>query len=383
MTAPRVLHVITSLDRGGAETALARLVETPAAIDHVGVVTLRGEDSPLARRIAAAGVPIYPLGGGGPLAMWTRWREALLQSKPDVLHACLIHPSLLLTILPRRLPLVIGIRHSLDSLAGERRRTIAIIRALALLSRRADRICYVSHQARRQHEAIGYPASKGLVIPNGYQVEGSPTAPEGKRALRARLALPPESFLVGQLARLHPIKGHDLLLRAFAGLARVHADAHLVLIGAGTDTPQGPVNTLAATLGITDRVHALGECNDVPQLLSGLDCLVNPSRSEAFPNAVAEAMIAGLRCIATDVGDTALLVGDAGVVVPPEDISALEHALLDLAALSESTRQALGQRARAKIAARFSIAATARQYADLYRQLHDSGERDALRSGYS
>lgn len=104
MTAPpRVLHIITSLERGGAETALTRLVETPAATDHVGVVTLRGGDSPLARRIAAAGVPLYHLGGGGRLAMWSRWREALAHSKPDVLAADLIHPSLLLTILPRQI----------------------------------------------------------------------------------------------------------------------------------------------------------------------------------------------------------------------------------------------------------------------------------------
>ena len=144
-----------------------------------------------------------------------------------------------------------------------------------------------------------------------------------RRRWRDQLGLPSDVMLIGQLARVHPIKGHDLLLRAFAAIARESPNVDLVLIGAGTNDVGGSVATLAAELGIMDRIHTLGERADVPALLSGLDGLINPSRSEAFPNALAEGMLAGLPCIATAVGDTARLMNSHGVLVPPGDNSCI------------------------------------------------------------
>lgn len=377
--APRILHVITSLERGGAETVLARLVEASSDVEHVGVVTLRGGATPLAERIAAAGVPIYPLGEGSIVGLWSRWRRIVARSQPQLLHAWLIHPSILLTLLPRRLPLVIAIRHALDDLTGEKRLTVAMIRALAWLGRRADRICYVSRIARRQHEAIGYPSGKGTVIPNDYVTDGLPIAPAGREQLLAALALPADAVLIGQLARVHPIKGHDLLLDAFAAMASAFPQARLVLIGAGTNDPEGPAATRAAALGIADRLHALGERNDVPTLLSGLDFLVNPSRSEAFPNAVAEAMLAGLPCIASDVGDTGAIMGGNGVLVPAGDPTALAEAMRDMCQRSAARRRAMGEAARAHVVAEFGLDTMARRYAALYREILDERPRDALR----
>ncbi|WP_419807680.1 glycosyltransferase [Sphingomonas sp.] len=363
---PRVLHVITSLNRGGAEVSLARLVETSAPIEHVAVATLSGGDTLLARRIAAAGVPVHHLGGGGLRLAWSRWRKLVAASRPDLVHAWLIHPAALLAVLPHRLPLVIGIRHSLDDLTGEKRRSVAIIRALAVLGRRATRICYVSHASQLQHEAIGYPAAKGVVIANGYGVQAAPVAPAGAEDLRDKLGLPQDVVLIGQLARVHPIKGHDLLLRAFAAIAPDRPRAHLVLIGAGTEVIDGPVAALAAELGIANRIHALGERDDAPALLSGLDALINPSRSEAFPNAVAEGMLAGLPCIATAVGDTARLMDGHGVLVPPGDIDALAQAILDLTSRSPGERLVVGRKARNHIVRGFSLEAMAACYGALY-----------------
>lgn len=380
MIAPiKVLHVITSLERGGAEVSLTRLLESPGydGIRHVGVATLSGSDTPLSRRIVAAGVPVHHLGGSGPVEAWRRWRRLLASTQPDILHAWLIHPAALLSLLPHRVPLVLGIRHSLDSLAGEKFLTRAIIRALAILGRRARRICYVSHTGRRQHEAIGYPAAKGVVIPNGFPVQGIPAAPAGREALHRQLGAPHDSFVFGQLARCHPIKGQDLLLRAFATVLANRSDARLVLIGAGTDAPSGPISALASELGISGHIHALGARDDVPALLSGLDCLVNPSRSEAMPNAVAEGMLASLPTIATTVGDTHHVLGDAGVAVAPDRPDLMAEAMMDLMARPVEERAAMGRAARDRIAANFSREAMIRGYAELY---HDVAGRNVNRA---
>lgn len=382
MTAPlKVLHIITSLDRGGAEVSLTRLLEASGSDDirHVGVATLSGGDTPLSRRIGTVGVPIHHLGGNGPIAAWRRWRSLLASTRPDILHAWLIHPAALLTVMPHRIPLVLGIRHSLDSLAGEKVITRAIIRALAILGRRAARICYVSQTGRRQHEAIGYPAIKGVVIPNGFAVQGLPVAPAGRKALLDQLGLPQDSFMFGQLARYHPIKGQDVLLHAFAAVVAKRPDARLVLIGAGTDAPSGPVATLAADLGISTHVHVLGARDDAPTLLSGLDCLVNPSRSEAMPNAVAEGMLARLPTIATDVGDTRYVLGDAGIAVVPDRPDLLAEAMTALMARAPSERAALGKAAHDHIAVNFSLEAMTQCYADLYRDVASAKSSGALR----
>jgi len=360
---------------------MARLFETPTpdGIEHVGVATLAGRDGALASRIRAAGVPVEPVGGGGPAAVWSRWRKLVAKCQPDILHAWLIHPATLLTVVPHGLPLVLGIHHSLDSLAGEKFRSIAIIRGLALLSRRADRICYVSQTSRCQHEGIGYPAAKGAVIPNGFLTHDIPAAPTGAQALREQLGIPDGGFLFGQLARSHPIKGHEVMLRAFAAVARARADVRLVLIGAGTDSCDGPIQSLAIELGIADRVHGLGERDDVPTLLSGLDCLVNPSWSEALPNAVAEGMLARLPTIATAVGDTELLLGDHGIAVRPGDIDGLTQTMIGLAGTPPRDRAALGQAGHDHIAGHFSREAMARRYAALYADIAAKRRPGALR----
>lgn len=365
----KILHVITSLHRGGAEVSLTRLLEAsgPDDINHVGVVTLSGGDTPLSQRIVAAGIPVYHLGGHGLIGTWRRWRRILVSARPHVLHAWLIHPAILMALLPHHVPLVLGIRHSLDSLAGEKLLTRMLIRLLAILGRRAQRICYVSHTGRRQHEAIGYPRNKGAVIANGYLVDGVPMSPAGRAALHRQLGLPHGSFLFGQVARYHPIKGQDVLLRAFATVVATRPDAHLVLIGAGTDEPSGPVAALSRELGIADHVHALGARDDVPTLLSGLDCLVNPSRSEAMPNAVAEGMLARLPTIATAVGDTEYVLGAAGIAVPPGRPDLLADAMTDLVTRTPSDRAILGQAAHDHIAAQFSRDAMVKRHAELYR----------------
>lgn len=369
---PRVLHVITSLDRGGAEASLTRLIEAAGGVKHIAVVALSGGETPFSRRIEEAGVRVHFFGGLALRSIWPRWRSLIADAQPDVVHAWLIHPALLVSILPSTLPFIIGVRHSLDDLTGEKRRSVAIIRLLAILGRRASRICYVSQASRQQHEAIGYPSDKGVVIPNGYDVQSLPVAPSGAKALRDHLALSQEVKLIGQVARHHPIKGHDLLLRAFANIAREQSDVHLVLMGAETDTVAGPLAVLTSELSIADRVHALGERNDVPLLLSGLDILVNPSRSEAFPNAVAEGMLAGLPCIASDVGDTATILGDHGLLVPQGDIDALEKATLTLLARSRKERLVLGRAARDHVVRLFSLTAMAERYATLYEDVWES-----------
>jgi glycosyltransferase involved in cell wall biosynthesis len=125
--------------------------------------------------------------------------------------------------------------------------------------------------------------------------------------------------------------------------------------------------------------HLLGLRSDIPRLLAAADVLAVPSLDEGFPNAVGEAMASTVPCVASEVGDAALLIGDTGVTVQPNNAEALAAGVKRLIALSEQERRALGYRARQRIADNFEIGDVARRYSDFYDRLYEQTRTPELR----
>ncbi len=123
------------------------------------------------------------------------------------------------------------------------------------------------------------------------------------------------------------------------------------------------------------RFVLAGESKDVPLCLAAMDVFCLHSRNEGFPNVLAEAMAMGLPCVTTDVGDAAMLLGDCGHVVPKQDAAALADGVTRLLQLDPLARQALGQRARARVLAQFTIAATRTGFEAVYQRLLNEGRR--------
>jgi glycosyltransferase involved in cell wall biosynthesis len=126
---------------------------------------------------------------------------------------------------------------------------------------------------------------------------------------------------------------------------------------------------VARRSGVAETVHWLGRRNDMPRLMAAFDVLASSSYGEAFPNVLGEAMACGVPCVATDVGDSALIVAETGRVVPPGDMGALATAIGDLLALSAPQRALLGQQARRRVQEHFDIRQIVRRYEDYYVQL--------------
>jgi glycosyltransferase involved in cell wall biosynthesis len=162
----------------------------------------------------------------------------------------------------------------------------------------------------------------------------------------------------------------------FAAIARLVPRYPLLRLRVAGDGPRAQeLRALAASLGVADRVALLGHREDVAMLLEEADLFVLPSRSEAFPNSVVEAMAAGLPVIASAVGGLPELVdsGRTGLLVPPDDPVALASALEALVSVPERAR-AMGDAARTEIARRYSFDRMVRSFEDLYlQQLHRCG----------
>ncbi|MEJ2645629.1 MAG: glycosyltransferase [Gammaproteobacteria bacterium] len=371
----RVVHVITGLSTGGAERALYSVLAGGLVADgeHT-VLSLRDEGS-YGTRIRELGVPVRTLGihravpGGGAVFRLVR---LVREFNPNLIQGWMYHGNLAASLAKWRMPgrpaLAWNIRQCLYTFDAERPITRQVIRANRLLSARPDAILYNSQLSRQQHEEFGFDGSRGGVIPNGFDLEQWRPDGDQRKKVRETLGIPESAPVIGHIARFHPMKDHTLFLRAAVAIAKAHPSVHFVLVGRDVQA-DNPIFAGIVPGWLENRFLWLGERHDMSGLMQAMDVFCQSSWSEAFPNVVGEAMAAGVPCVVTDVGDSAALVGDTGLVVPSKNENALTQGLLAMVARSDDARRALGKAARARIQTNFSLQHMVRQYSTLYERL--------------
>lgn len=371
----KVLHIITALNYGGAEAMLAKLLATYRHDPQqprqrvLSLVT----PGPVGRQMLADGIDVTSLdmhhGWQAPLVLTALYRH-VRRYDPDIIQGWMYHGNIAASVAARmarrRVPLLWNVRHSLSDIARERWTSRLFIRLGARLSNAPDAILYNSRAALHQHKAIGYAGRAALVIPNGFDLDRFRPDDEARPArtrLCAMFGIDPAAIVVGMIARLHPMKDHATIIEAAErARARGH-DIHLILAGCGTESLKGALPA--------NRLTLLGDRRDVPDWLPGLDIVTLSSAwGEGFPNILGEAMAAGVPCVATDVGDSAEILGDGGLCVAPGDPTALADALATLCAAGPVGRPAIGRRGRTRVATTYALPMIARRYADLYAQTY-------------
>lgn len=353
---------------------LTRLLERrDRARTEPHVICLSGE-GPLAETLRAADVPVHALDmrAGRPSPSALRRLIALLRTiAPDVVQTWLYHADLVGTIATAAAggaPLVWNIRCAeLDS--NDHPRSLQIVlRLLAWTSRRPAAVICNSKAGKTAHEALGYRPRRWIIVPNGFDTERFRPNPAARAALRSAIGVADEAPMVGLLARYHPMKDHVSFLRAARVVLDARRDVHFVCAGRDIERNE-QLRTLVETLALDGHVHLVPEISDSASFLAALDVAASSSYSEAFPNVIGEAMACGVPCVATDVGESANIVGETGRVVAPRQPEKLAEAVLDLLAMAAADRQALGEAARARIVCNFSLDRVTRLYADLYDEL--------------
>lgn len=372
----KILHVITGLLRGGAEQTLVRLIESSSdGSVHHHVLVLGQTDQHLLGRLQRVDCGITVLRGRsrlqGVLLLARVWREARAL-RPDAVQGWMYDGNIAAWVasLAAGARLFFNIRHSVHALAHERLSTRLAIRLNAVLARSAKAAVFNSKVALQQHVALGFPAKNAVAIPNGFDLAEFSPGPQ-----RDAKAGEEGAFVFGCVARLHPMKSHDILIKAFVQAFAGQDRVKLVCVGQGDPAQTAYLRALVEALGIGRQVSFLGLRDDVAQLIRQFDALVCASSwGEAFSNVIGEAMASGVPCIATDVGDSRFLVGDSGWIVAPGSVDELAAAMSALTHLPEQERRAMGARARRRVQENWSQAATSARYHRLYSDRADASE---------
>lgn len=371
----RVLHIITGLDTGGAEIMLYRLLSrmNRSRFSNV-VVSLTGRGK-LAAAIERLQVPVVSLELGsvyGFFGSLKRLIRLLRKHRPHIIQTWLYHADLAGLIAQRfvaKSRLCWNLRCAGLSKGDISSATLALRRVLSLFSGVPDVIMVNSNSGQQAHQALGYHPRRWAVLHNGFDTESCCPDPAARAAMRKELGVLDDVQLVGLIARFDPLKDHANFIRAAGLLAADRPQVRFVLAGRGVDMRNTSLNGEIQNANLNGRCYLLGEREDVPRIMAALDLVVSASYSEGFPNTIGEAMACGIPCVATNAGDSAFLIGDTGLIVPPRDSQALARAcgmLLDMTAVQ---RIAMSDAARKRIEQLFSLKVVTDQYQRIYAEL--------------
>lgn len=359
-----IVFLLTSFDVGGTER---QMVELMCRLDrdlfglHVACFHRRG---PLLDRLArfASSIEEFPIRGFGSPATVTQLRAFSTWCRrigARLVHTCDLYANVF------GLPAAALAR--VDVRIGNRRDVVIPDKSRALLA--AQRLAYrAAHvvvanagAAAAQLGREGVPASKIRIIPNG--VDCDAFAPGASTA-------PPRRVVM--VANLREEKGHDTLIAAAPRVLAVHPEVKFLIVG------DGPLRAMltqrVSSLALEHSFEFAGERHDVPALLSTSDVFVLPSRSEASPNGVIEAMAAGLPIVASRVGGIPELVesGVSGVLIDPDRPATLADALIDVIERPAWARS-LGRAARDRAVQRHGFDRMVDEFERLY--LTELGKR--------
>jgi glycosyltransferase involved in cell wall biosynthesis len=337
----RVLHVISGLGPGGAETVLFRLATQSSGIEHE-VICLGPRDW-YSDRLEQRGIRVHHVDTSSTAAAagaLVKLYRLIRSSNADLVQGWMYRGNMLGGV-PARFagkPVLWNIRCSKFNLLPLPTRVLAHLGG-AFARWVPKLVINCSAFSQQLHARIGYEAVEGAVIPNGYDPAAFRPDEAARAAIREKLGVAPETFLIGTIGRWDLQKGYPELLRAVRRVSDRGVPLRLLFVGRGLDSSNGELTRLIEESGTGAIVEAIGYRADIQEIARALDLHVLPSLSEGFPNVVAETMLCATPNVATDAGDAALIVDDTGWIVPPGDFeqlaTAIEQAYVEWSTLPE------------------------------------------------
>lgn len=363
----RCCFVITSMPVGGAEVLLVNLMRRmdPAVISPE-VICLK-EPGPLGKTLSNE-FPVHShlIGGKYDLTVLPRLARLLRRRRADAVITVGAGDKMFWGRLAAKLagvPVIASALHSTGWPDGVGR----LNRWLTPLTDAFIAVAQSHGEFLQSFER--FPAEKVSVIRNGVDCQRFQPDLSARAELRASLGLAEETPLIGLVAALRPEKNHSMLVQAAASLRDAFPDLHTLIIGEGPE--RETIERLNQELKVHDRVHLLGNRNDTPRLLAGLDLFTLCSLNEASPVSILEALACGTPVVATDVGSISetVIENQTGSLVPSGDLDRFCEAISTLLR-HPAERQAMGRAGRELVLQTGSLDSMVDGYQELLQQTY-------------
>ena len=354
----KIAFLVRALNYGGAQSQLVILAQGLKKRGHT-ICVIAFYNGIHARELSAAGINVHLLNKRGRwdvIGLLWRLTRLIRAESPDILYGYLATCNLLtgwLQFFFRHTKAVWGIRVSDLNLHYYDRLSRYLAWLEIKLSGFAALVIANSEAGKRYAISQGWKLKIFVVIHNGIEVNKFQPNIAARKKVRAEWNVTDDELLIGIVGRIDPIKGHRIFLQAAAQLIPVLANVRFVCVGdAVNQAYQKELLALTEALGLQQKVIWAAARYDLPDVYNGLDVLTNCSASEGFSNVIGEAMACGISCVVTKVGDSAEIVGDAGIVIEANNPAALVTGWLEWL---RRDRQAMGRQARQRISEMFSV----------------------------
>ncbi len=364
----KVLHIITGLGPGGAQSCLLSILNNKDNNVSHGVISLgRGNIYEEKIKNNSEFYVKCPISFNPKLFLQIyNLYKAIKFFSPNIIQTWLYHSDLIGTIiyifLKNKPKLVWSIRCS--DMAGRYDKGInfLLLKVLSQLSFLPDKIIYNSKSGIMIHESRGYKKKNSILIYNG--IDTKVFKKISSNSLREKLGINKSTYLFGLIARDDPIKGHEDFLKAIA----LVSNSHGILVGDGITSSERILNEIEK-LNISHKISLFEQNDKIQNIISSLDLLISASYSEGFPSVIAEAMSCETSVIATNVGDSSEIIGKLGTIIKPGDYISLSNKIKIYIRCAKTEREKIGKELRERIKTNFSSEVMHIKYNKIYNTL--------------
>jgi len=311
----KVVHVIIGLNVGGAELMLKRLVlhSQQKGQFHHEVISLTNLGS-IGVDLKAHNIPVHTLGMNSIFSLvkiYFNLRKLLLKLEPDVVQTWMYHADFIGGIVAKKLgvkKIIWGIRTT-DVSQGGSKLTVLLRSICAKLSYKIPtEIVCAAHISKDTHIKVGYDASKMHVIPNGFELDKLVATEEDRNRIRKEFNIPRNAIVIGSVGRFNVVKNQKFFVEVAAELVKCYPELIFMLVGRGNTSDNSELMSWLKKKNLTDNFRLLGQRNDIPFCLKAMDIFCLHSKTEGFPNVLAEAILLKKAIVCTSVGDVSKIV---------------------------------------------------------------------------
>jgi glycosyltransferase involved in cell wall biosynthesis len=297
----------------------------------------------------------------------------LRSEKPQILHTWMYHANLMGLVAGKiaGVPTIVwAIRCSDMDFSKYSPLSRLVFKTNAVLSRWPDVIVFNSRVGLAVHSQRGFANPDMEFIPNGIETRRFHPDADAKASVRNELRCGTSDMLVGHFARFDPMKDHETFIRGARLIRQNVPTVRFLMAGSGATSTNAALMRMLTQADLRDCFSLLGVRSDIPRLMAALDLFCSTSSfGEGFSNVVGEAMASGVPCVVTNVGDSAEIVGDGGLVVPPGDSDAFARACVKMLLMPAEDRSRIGLNSTKRIRENFERQIVHEQYAALYQRL--------------